>query len=423
MPELINEQKVCAVKSAEDLHAFMKDIEKFSLKTLLLRVFLIGWVALANVALALLKYLLFKTSGYKTKDHRNIVVYTVGIVGDNVAMLPALAAVRRRYPQAYLTVITNCQTWSQRAAEGILGPSRFKDRLIILDDDPVQRQGIHFIIADKRLTELKCDLFVNLSPFGNRGVIGTVMREIIFAKKIGAQYAVGFKMATYSKRGIFNKVQYHFVQNEPRRPRKVLKELGLMPAENEDLFASDSSAQGLVREKIHALCRPEKDFFVINPGAKFKAKCWPAERFGAVAKHIGQSFNAFSVVTGALEEQDIIAEVTKSSGGFGVNLADGTTLQELAELLRMARGCVTNDTGTMHMAAMIGIPTIAIFSMRHSPTHWLPIGKNVIVLFTTPDCICCYDDYCDTSECLKLIETSDVIRALQEVLAASNAKK
>jgi ADP-heptose:LPS heptosyltransferase len=410
-------QKVFAVRSLEEASAILKACTTLDSKTILLRIFVRGWVTVANMILAVLRFIMFKKQGYKTRNFKNVIAYTVGIVGDNVVMLPALAALRRRYQDAHITVITNCQTWDQRGAREVLEPSPYKDRLIILDDPPVKRNGFKFEMDKDKFKDIKCDLFVNLSPFGNRGWFGAVVREMIFAKKLGAQYAIGFCMSTYSRRGIFNKVQHYFIKNEPRRSEEVLHELGVRPIENQDLFSHDNAVKEAVLKKIIEWGSSPASLFVINPGAKFKTQCWPVQNFIAAANWLLQNYNATVAITGIVGEREIAEAIVKGSRGLTINLAGETTIQELVELLRMAKACITNDTGTMHIAAMTGTKTVAIFTTRHSPTHWLPKGDKVISIFSPLDCQNCYDDFCETRECLKAISVEDVTKALEEVLS------
>lgn len=243
---------------------------------------------------------------------------------------------------------------------------------------------------------------------------------MIFAKKLGAKYAVGFRMATYTRRRIFDKVQHHFVKNEPRRSLEVLKELGLSPIENEDLLVQDSNAKESVLKKIKGKGCNNHFRFVINAGAKFESKRWPPDRFGEVAKYVAKHYNAAVILTGTNSERETAEKIVKESDGHAVNLSGETTVQELVELLRISKGCVTNDTGTMYLSAMIGIPTVAIFSLRVSPTHWLPKGRKVVSIFSPLECKYCYDDFCEKRECLKAISVKDVTKALEELLCEGN---
>jgi len=416
MPILSKQQKVYSVRSLEETKQILLSAEIIDLSNMFKRIFIIIWVFAANIFLNILHFCFFKKRDLIEKEFENIVVYTVGIVGDNVVMLPALAALRRRYQTAKITIVTNCQIWDQEGAKSVLEPSPFKDRLIVVDDHPVQRKGLKFLMDSEKFKGIECDLFVNLSPFGNRGWFGAVVREMIFAKKLGAQYAIGFRMSTYSRKGIFNEVQLHFVKNEPRRSKEVLEKLVLLPVENEDLFSHDNSAKNAILKKVIGRGCTPSSLFVMNPGAKFKSKCWPAERFGEVANYVINKYQANVVLTGTNDERNVAEEIVRKTNDKVINLAGETTIQELVELLRIAVGCITNDTGTMHIAAMIRTPTVAIFSTRHSPSHWLSIGGRIISVFSLSDCCYCYDDFCESLECLNKIKVEDVLRSLDDVL-------
>jgi len=410
-------RNVYSVRTLDEIKEVIRQNEEFDIKNLFKRGFITVWVFVANCSLGILRFLLFRKRRYTKKEFQNIVVYTVGIVGDNVVLIPALTGLRGRYKQAKITVITNCQIWDQEGVIGILEPLPFKDRLIILDDHPVQRKGFRFEMDPKKFEEVKCDLFVNLSPFGNRGWIGAVVREMIFAKKLGARYAIGFRMSTYTRKGIFNKIQHKFMKNEPRRSREVLKGLGLSPIENQDLLPHDEAEKESILKKIGENGRDNRRIFVINPGAKFESKCWPPEWFSEIAKWINREHRSSVVITGVASEREIAEEVVSASGGFAINLAGETTIQELIELLRVSKGCISNDTGTMHLAAMIGIPTVAIFSTRLSPTHWLPVGDNIVSIFSFEDCSFCYKDDCSDTKCLRNVDKDSVLQALRKLFS------
>src|SRR4030042_1204211 len=175
----------------------------------------------------------------------------------------------------------------------------------------------------------------------------------------------------------------------------------------------------IILKKIqnHKVKTNNKSLFIVNPGAKFEVQCWPPEKFTETTKWIKEKYGAAVVLTGIAPERNIAETIRENSGDSVINLAGETTISELVELLRCAKACITNDTGTMHVAAMVGIPTVAIFTSRFSPTHWLPKGGKVISIFSPLDCQNCYDDFCETRECLKAISVEDVTIALEEVLS------
>ena len=195
----------------------------------------------------------------------------------------------------------------------------------------------------------------------------------------------------------------------------MLRELGIAVEEDKDHLPR---MEGIDR-KVRDLVREEKvdaaNFIVLNPGAKFAAKCWSAERFGEVARWAFSKWGARTLITGTASEAGLAEAVAGASAGCAQSLAGRTSLLELASLLRMARACVTNDTGTMHIAAMTHTPTVALFATRLSPPVWWPLGNSVVGLCNMKDCECYYIEECTNSRCLHSITKDAVVSALEKV--------
>ena len=98
-------------------------------------------------------------------------------------------------------------------------------------------------------------------------------------------------------------------------------------------------------------------------------------------------------------------------------------LIDLAQALMQTSGFVGNDSGVSHLSAFLGLPTVVIFGPS-DPARWAPVGNYVrIVGPNTPDedtqCKPCFeieDGSCDTRECLEHISSTQVIKALMEIL-------
>lgn len=100
---------------------------------------------------------------------------------------------------------------------------------------------------------------------------------------------------------------------------------------------------------------------VINPGAGWRSKLWPAERFAALTRGLHRRDGVPSVVVWAGDAERATAEriVTDSLGA--AILAPQTTLQDLGELARLARAFISSDTGPLHLAAAVGTPCVGLF--------------------------------------------------------------
>lgn len=410
----MTDPRVWVVSSYEGAVAAERMHSKRTVRAVALRMLVAAWVAGANAALALLKGILFERYR-RASEIKHIVVYSVGTLGDNVLMLPAVAAIKRHFRSSRLTVVTNCDGFGAHAASFVFEGSPFVDRFIPLPDLPVQRHGCKIVIQFPQSEPPACDLFVDLSPFGNRGRIGAVVREMIFAKWLGARCAVGFKMSSYSRKHYLNEVQHYFVRNEARRPREVLRELSLTPAEGEDLLRRDAQAMERVQAVISGL-RLTPPIIVLNPGAKLAASHWPAERFGRLAIWITDTYGATVVVNGTEAEKELCTRVADAADGKAVSLAGRLSIQELVELLRVSSACITNSTGPMTLAANIGLPTVVIASTRFSPTLYIPIGAKVMTIFCFSSNRYSYDDSGGASEDLLQIHEASVMDAIRQLL-------
>lgn len=115
---------------------------------------------------------------------------------------------------------------------------------------------------------------------------------------------------------------------------------------------------------------------IINPGAGWGAKCWPAESYGAVARTLANRGMAVMVNFGPSEEP-LGESVREHSGGTARPLT--CSISELIALTRRASLFVGGDTGPMHLAAALGVPVVAMFGPTR-PDRNGPYGARAVVL-------------------------------------------
>jgi len=123
-------------------------------------------------------------------------------------------------------------------------------------------------------------------------------------------------------------------------------------------------------------------FAVINPGAGWAAKQWPADRYGAVAKALaGCGF--IPLVNFGPGEEALASAAERASGGAARPIS--CTLGELIALLRRSRLFIGGDTGPLHLAAALQVPVVAIFGPT-DPARNGPYGTRSIVLRNDESC-------------------------------------
>ncbi len=118
------------------------------------------------------------------------------------------------------------------------------------------------------------------------------------------------------------------------------------------------------------------DFALLNPGAGWGAKQWPAERYGQVARRLAED-GVKSLINFGPGEEPLMRAVESASEGTAQGIA--CSLTELIALTRRARLFIGGDTGPMHLAAALGIPVVAIFGPTN-PARNGPFGTRSIVL-------------------------------------------
>jgi lipopolysaccharide heptosyltransferase I len=145
----------------------------------------------------------------------------------------------------------------------------------------------------------------------------------------------------------------------------LLRPLGIeAPEVRFDLPEHDADAKTIERY-LRDNKLMERQFAVLNPGAGWPSKIWPAERYGAVAQHLKQAWGLASVaVWGGAREKPLAAKIVATSGG-AAQLAPATTMMELGALCRRAALFVGSDTGPMHLAVAVSTPTISM----HGPSR------------------------------------------------------
>lgn len=136
----------------------------------------------------------------------------------------------------------------------------------------------------------------------------------------------------------------------------------------------DSEAERVCERELSA--RQLRDFAILNPGAGWGAKCWPAERYAEVARSLC-SEGLRSVVNFGPGEETLARTVEAESAGAAVALP--SSLGELIAFTRRARLFVGGDTGPMHLATALGVPVVALFGPT-DPARNGPFSASSIVL-------------------------------------------
>jgi len=155
------------------------------------------------------------------------------------------------------------------------------------------------------------------------------------------------------------------------------------------------------------------DFAILNPGAGWGAKRWPAERYGCVAKALDRE-GVRAIINYGPGEEELACEAETESQGAAKAIKCSIT--ELIALTRRAKLFVGGDTGPMHLAAALRIPAVAIFGPT-DPARNGPYGTRSIVL-RSPASPTTHARRAQPDEGLMEISAEAVVEAARRLLAS-----
>ena len=153
------------------------------------------------------------------------------------------------------------------------------------------------------------------------------------------------------------------------------------------------------------------------PGADYgPAKRWLPERFAEVATAISTQAKAKWILVGTDKDKILGDRIAAILGDNCTNRIGKTTMEELISELRACRALLTNDTGTMHLAAFLGIPVVAVFGSTE-PALTSPLGSRHLIVRHHVECSPCFLRDCPIDfRCMKEVTTQEVIDAMMSIL-------
>ncbi len=334
---------------------------------------------------------------------KNFLIVRLGSLGDVVHAIPFAAALRARFPGARIDWIVD-----PRYTE-LLDLVPVVDRRIPFDTRAVLRRGerarILHVLRDLRRVEYD-------AAFDLQGLV----KSAVLARAARARRVIGFPRQHL--REPLARLFYTMTADPDPATHVIDKNLALLAAVGQQdrrqrfpLAIPPSVTVGAVVERF------PQGFVVINPGAAWPNKRWPAARFGAVAAAIRDAHGLRTLVLWGPGERPLAHEVAAASAG-AAEVAPPTTIQELAGVARAAQLMISGDTGPLHVAAAVGTPLVALFGPTYPERNgpWSPCD---IAISRVDRCACIYERRCRREvPCIDEISVDEVLDAVARRLAA-----
>jgi lipopolysaccharide heptosyltransferase II len=162
-------------------------------------------------------------------------------------------------------------------------------------------------------------------------------------------------------------------------------------------------------------------WMVIQPGARWPTKRWPAESFAELVRQLAAAHPGmrFAILGGA-EDRALGQAIASADSGRCLDLTGALSLPEMVEWIRLSALMVTNDTGPMHVATALGKPLVALFGPTQ-PRRTGPYRQLDHVLQTRLPCVPCMKSRCSyvkPLECLRALQPATVLAAVQKRLGS-----
>ncbi len=348
-------------------------------------------------------------------EPREILIVKLSALGDVIHVLPAVNAIRRRYPEARITWLV------EEEAAGLLHGHPAIDRLLVScrkswlqslrqGNVPVALSAIRSFIRELRAT--RYDLVIDFQALLKSGILVGLCRG-----QYKAGYGRGMDHQEFSYLFLNRRVAAVGMESHViARHRHLLAELGIAAGDLEYRLPV-TAADRLQVQKIlanHGLAAEDR-YVAMNPMTTWATKLWSGAKFAALADAVSDRFGLRVVFTGSRADQPAVAEIINGMAVAAVNLAGATTLIELAALFEKAECLVSTDSGPMHIAAAVGTPVVALFGPT-APWRTGPYGEGHQVVRADLSCAPCFKRRCASPDCMAAISVEQVMAALEEIM-------
>ena len=334
-----------------------------------------------------------------------ILVIRVDGIGDLLNSTPAIALLRENYPSAEITVLARPLN-----ASVLIGNPNV-DRILIFDRDEKHRGVLAQFQFYRELRRERYQLVVAMQ---------TAMWSHLVAFLSGARYRLGryqkrFKsILTHAWRGRYRKGETHEVDRNLELVRLICDGEG----QQKLVFHLSPDEIATAKAQLASWGIGGESFLIgIHPGGSSFDKRWPEKQYAELADRLAHHYNAAILLFQGPGEAALTNNIQKTMQVRAITHAP-ETIRELGALLSCCDLVVCNDSGPMHLAAALDVPTVAIFG----PTDhvaWHPLSENASIVRRDMPCWPCSAHKCKIGwECTKKLPIEPVWNAAKTTIKA-----
>ena len=329
-----------------------------------------------------------------------IVVFKPGPIGDVLHALPAVAALRNRFPGSRIVLV------SSGALRDLLDGYPHVDERIYLPSDLFRGDLPAFLRFAREVRSLRADLFVDL----RKNAKSFLLRNFSGAKTV-LRYRKQRKAPKAGRR-------LHAVENFLEAVAPVTGTVE-RPDLSIRLLDRDRAAidRFLEREVSPELRDAPRVVLNATVGWAIPSRLWPPDHFARLGDRAREELGAVVFLTGGPEDRQYVDGIAGTMRGSPVVTAGTLTLGETAALIEKADLLVSGDTGPLHMAVAVGTRAIGLYGSV-STERSRPYGEGHVALKRELPCLPCEKKVCPlgTMQCMKDLSVEEVFGEVREAL-------
>jgi len=335
-----------------------------------------------------------------------ILIRATNWVGDAVMALPALRAVRAKFPDAHIAIV------ARPYVADIYRHQDICDELIAYDPKGAHRGWKGRELLAQQLRVPKFDVALLLQNAFDAAWLAWragVPQRIGYARD--ARSLLLTKAIPVPKLGdIPPHEKFYYLE--------LLRRIGWIDALRDDahisLRVSDAARQRAFQTLLGAGARPNVRRVAVGAGASYgSAKCWPPDRFARALNELLSLADADVILFGTAAEATVSSAIAGELRRPPIDLTGKTQIAELPALLSQCHLFLGNDSGAMHVAAAVGLPVVAVFGPT-DPEGTAPVTPRANIIQQKPYCSPCFLRCCPTDHrCMKAVTPQMVEAAMR----------
>ncbi|WP_378950852.1 lipopolysaccharide heptosyltransferase II [Pelosinus sp. sgz500959] len=335
--------------------------------------------------------------------------YTGDTLGDMIISTSAIALYKKKFPNAHITMMVRSNF------APILWNSLLIDDVLELDYKRLKTSWLYYIQLIRRIKNKKFDISIAMDQKAKAAIL-TYFAQI--PKRIGYR-GVSLAPSKIVSRLYNEIVNIDNVQELPVSEFFLTIIRGFLGLEVTDTGRPFVGCE-LTKEaedaelRFAAITEPKRLRIGLCLAGRNKLKSWPNASTAELINRINQKYSVNFFIVGTKEDSSFVEELASLTAVPLCNFCGKTNIRELVSMLRRTDLFITVDTASMHIAAALEIPLVALFG-PFSPEKWKPVSENAAILWNRTDCSpcnCMNVEKCPQHICMRDLSVEEVYRAV-----------